>query len=61
MVRKIKEASIFNEGYSCYRQLGFSLLDMAWHSITEPVTTNITDFENSVMSEMDLFPKVDRS
>jgi peptidyl-dipeptidase Dcp len=59
IVRKIKEASVFNEGYSCYRQLSFSLLDMAWHTITEPVTTDITGFENSVMSETDLFPKVE--
>ena len=33
IIRKIKEASTFNEGYACYRQLGFGFLDMAWHTI----------------------------
>ena len=36
IIEKIKEASTFNEGYACNRQLGFGFLDMAWHTITEP-------------------------
>ncbi|HUX57229.1 MAG TPA: M3 family metallopeptidase [Bacteroidales bacterium] len=58
MVRKIKEASTFNEGYACYRQLGFGFLDMAWHSITTPVETNLSDFELGVTIKTELFPKV---
>jgi peptidyl-dipeptidase Dcp len=56
IIRKIKEASTFNEGYSCYRQLGFSFLDMAWHTITKPVDTNISDFESQAMTKTELFP-----
>jgi peptidyl-dipeptidase Dcp len=59
IVSKIKESSTFNEGYACYRQLTFSLLDMAWHTITTPLTSTIIDFENSVMSKTELFPKVE--
>ena len=33
IIQKIKEASTFNEGYACYRQLSFGFLDMAWHTI----------------------------
>jgi len=58
IIRKIREASAFNEGYACYRQLGFAFLDMAWHSITEPVGSNISDFESIAMARTDLFPKV---
>ena len=46
VIKKIKDASTFNEGYACYRQLGFSFLDMAWHTITRPLNTDISDFES---------------
>jgi peptidyl-dipeptidase Dcp len=59
LIKKIKEASTFNEGYNCYRQLSFAFLDMAWHSVTEPVNTNINDFETSAMANTELFPKIE--
>jgi peptidyl-dipeptidase Dcp len=59
IIRKIKEASTFNEGYACYRQLGFSFLDMAWHSITYPVNSDISDFETASMEKTELFPAID--
>jgi len=59
IIRKIKEASAFNEGYACYRQLGFDFLDMAWHTITNPVEANIADFESAAMVKTELFPKVE--
>jgi peptidyl-dipeptidase Dcp len=58
IIMKIKEASTFNEGYACYRQLGFSFLDMAWHTITNPVDTNISDFESQAMAKTELFPPI---
>lgn len=36
-VDKIIASSQFGAAYACLRQLNFGLLDMAWHSITEPV------------------------
>jgi peptidyl-dipeptidase Dcp len=59
IIRKIKEASAFNEGYACYRQLGFSFLDMAWHTVTKPVETSIADFETRALEKTELFPKVE--
>ena len=41
MIKKIKDASTFNEGYACDRQLGFGFLDMAWHTIKDPVEEGI--------------------
>jgi len=58
IIWKIKEAATFNEGYGCYRQLSFGFLDMAWHSIKEPVEGNIADFETGVMSKTELFPPI---
>ena len=61
MIEKIKESSTFNEGYACNRQLGFGFLDMAWHTITAPVTENITEFESAAMEKTELFPPVEGS
>jgi peptidyl-dipeptidase Dcp len=59
IIKKIKEASTFNEGYACYRQLGFSFLDMAWHTITNPIVSDIKRFESAAMAKTDLFPDVE--
>ena len=59
IINKIKEASTFNEGYACYRQLGFGFLDMAWHTITNPVDRNISDFESEAMAKTELFPAIE--
>jgi peptidyl-dipeptidase Dcp len=59
IISKIKEASTFNEGYACYRQLSFGFLDMAWHTITKPVDANISDFESVAMAKTELFPPIE--
>jgi peptidyl-dipeptidase Dcp len=59
IVKKIKEASTFNEGYACDRQLGFAFLDMAWHTVKEPVNKDIAGFEKAVMNKIDLFPEIE--
>jgi peptidyl-dipeptidase Dcp len=59
IIRKIKEASTFNEGYACFRQLSFGFLDMAWHTIEKPLKDDIAKFESSAMSKTELFPAVE--
>lgn len=58
IIEKIKESLVFNEGYACYRQLSFGLLDMAWHTLTEAAATDIAEFEQKAMSKTELFPPV---
>jgi peptidyl-dipeptidase Dcp len=60
-VKRIREASTFNEGYACDRQLGFAFLDMAWHTKTEPIENDIGEIEASAMEKTDLFPKIESS
>ncbi len=60
-IKKIREASIFNEGYACDRQLGFALLDMAWHTITEPLSKDIEEIESAALERTELLPKVESS
>jgi len=59
IISKIKEALTFNEGYACYRQLSFGFLDMAWHTITNPVHSTISEFESAAIAKTELFPKVE--
>lgn len=59
LIDRIKEASTYNEGYACYRQLSFGFLDMAWHSITKPIAISISDFESKALSKTELFPPVE--
>ncbi len=61
LIEKIKASSTFNEGYACNRQLGFGFLDMAWHTITNPVRDGIGEFESAAMEKTELFPKVEGS
>ncbi|MGC1392608.1 MAG: M3 family metallopeptidase [Bacteroidales bacterium] len=61
IITSIKEAAAFNEGYSCYRQLGFCFLDMAWHNIKRPVDINISDFESAALAKTEMFPPVEGS
>ncbi len=58
-VQRIKDASTFNEGYACDRQLGFAFLDMAWHTITEPVKNRIEEIEAAALERTELFPKIE--
>jgi peptidyl-dipeptidase Dcp len=58
LIQKIKEASVFNEGYACYRQLSFAFLDMAWHTVKNPVDDDIAAFEENAMAKTELFPHV---
>ncbi len=59
IIKKIKEASNFNEGYACMRQLSFGFLDMAWHTVTSQVLTGIDTFESKAMAKTDMFPPIE--
>lgn len=60
-IERIRRAANFQSGYQSDRQLSFGMVDMAWHSITEPFTGSIQQFENGAMSSTEAFPVVDSS
>jgi peptidyl-dipeptidase Dcp len=61
MIEKIRASATYMEGYACLRQLGFAFLDMAWHSVTEPVTDPVPEFEIRSTMKTELFPLVEGS
>ncbi|MBQ1986994.1 MAG: M3 family metallopeptidase [Muribaculaceae bacterium] len=58
LVDKIIASAQFGAAYACIRQLGFGYLDMAWHTITEPVTDAFA-FELNTMKEVQPFSVVE--
>ncbi|MDR0866027.1 MAG: M3 family metallopeptidase [Candidatus Symbiothrix sp.] len=59
LVQKIIDATNFNVGYLCLRQLAFGFLDMAYHSITEPFANEINRFEYDAIKPTIVVPVVD--
>ena len=57
-IDKIKKSSNFQAGYASDRQLSFGMVDMAWHTITEPVTEPLVDFEQRAMGKTEIMPVV---
>lgn len=60
-ITKIHDAANFQSGYQSDRQLSFGIVDMAWHSVTEPVSESVQDFEMRAMGPTESFPPVDSS
>lgn len=58
LVDKIVNTSQYGAGYACLRQLGFGLVDMAWHSTTDKVADPVA-FERKAMEAVSMFPDVE--
>ncbi len=59
MINKIRDFNNFQAGYVMIRQLMFGMLDMSWHSISEPVNISVSDFERNAISKLEFLPIVE--
>ena len=59
LIEKLISADNFLTGYYNDRQLSFASLDMAWHSLTNPLNEDVESFNNKAMSKFELFPDVE--
>jgi Zn-dependent oligopeptidases len=59
LVKKIIDAANFNVGYLCLRQLSFGMLDMAYHTITEPYMGDVAHFEYEAIEPTNVMPPVE--
>ncbi|MDR1356158.1 MAG: M3 family metallopeptidase, partial [Tannerellaceae bacterium] len=57
-IQRLVDASKFNIGYSCCRQLSFGFLDMAWHTINSPFEGDPADFEQEAWKQAIILPQV---
>jgi len=58
LIQKIKASENFNVAYLCMRQLGFSYLDMAWHTIETPFDGDAINYEKQAMAPTQILPIV---
>lgn len=57
IVEKIIASKNYMAGYQNVRQVMFGLDDMAWHTITAPVTQSVKDFEWEAIKSAQFFPE----
>lgn len=54
LIQKIEEVGTFDQGFATVEYLAASLLDMDYHTQTEPITINIDTFEDASMKKIGL-------
>lgn len=60
-LNNLKKTLQFMQGLQTLRQLGFGLLDMAWHGQSPPKVKNIEVLEREVFSKTDFYPPVENT
>jgi peptidyl-dipeptidase Dcp len=55
LVQKLIKSDNYLAGTLSERQLSLGMTDMAWHTITQPVTGDVVDFERKALAPTDLF------
>ena len=58
LIKKIQDAATFNQGFMTTELVAAAILDMKWHTIESPLTTDVETFENQVLSEIGLIPEI---
>jgi len=58
LVQKLLNASNFNTGYQCCRQISFGLVDMAWHTLDTPYEDEVAPFEKKAWEAAIILPEV---
>jgi peptidyl-dipeptidase Dcp len=58
LLQKIIDSKNYLAAYSGTRQVNYGTIDMAWHSITEPFSGDIEEFENRIMAGLDIIPPI---
>ena len=59
LIRKIKDAANFHQGYQTLRQISFGLLDMAYHRQDPKAIQNLSAFEKATMAPTSLLPEAE--
>ena len=59
LIEKLVASKNYLAAYFTIRQLSFGMLDMAWHSITEPYTGEVLAFEQQAVAPTQVLPMVE--
>jgi len=58
LIDKIRNSSLFNQGFISTEYLAASLLDMDWHTLAEPKEQDAIAFEKASMGKIGLIPEI---
>jgi peptidyl-dipeptidase Dcp len=58
LIEKMQKAGTFNNGFVVAEFDAAAALDMAWHTITEPFTGNVNEFETKTMKDLGLIDEI---
>jgi peptidyl-dipeptidase Dcp len=58
LIDKLEATSKFNQGFATTEYVAASLLDMKWHTLTEPEALDALRFEAQVMDEIGMIPSI---
>jgi len=58
LVKKLENASLFNQGFETVEYLAASILDMDYHTINEKQDVDVRKFENSAMDKIGLIKEI---
>ncbi len=58
LIEKLGNAGKFNMGFQTVEFLAAALLDMEFHTMTEPVEVNVREFEKKVLDKYGLIPEI---
>ncbi|MEQ9306071.1 MAG: M3 family metallopeptidase, partial [Marinoscillum sp.] len=58
LVEKIKNAGQFNQGFGTVEYMAASYLDMAYHTVTEPITMGADEFEEAAMDKIGMIDAI---
>lgn len=61
LIDRIVVARNFNVAYACLRQVSFGLLDMAYYTLSKPLSDDIRAFEHMAWKEAQILPSVEES
>ncbi|MCK5171586.1 MAG: peptidase M3, partial [Bacteroidales bacterium] len=58
LIDKISNSGLFNKGFTVLEYTSAALLDMYWHTITEAVEHDATQFENDIIKKMGMIDEI---
>lgn len=58
LIEKMEKSKLFNQGFVVVEYLAASIIDMAYHTLSSPLTTGPGEFEQAVAQKMNLIPEI---
>lgn len=58
LINKIEKSSLFNQGFVTIEYLAASFLDMDWHTLDNPFSGDVNQFEKESLDDIDLIPDI---